>query len=312
VSIKELLDKPEKRIKELEKVVAQQQKQIERYRAPRSKAAKKTIARKKTGKTFLRIFCGDSHGAYEETAAVDALVKDIELLQPAEIIHLGDILEAGTFLAQHHVIGTVAESSYTFEDDVNCANRLLDRFAAAAPKARLTLIEGNHDCRIEKACVTWAVQKQIDAQYLLNLFSPQVVLNLDKRGVRFVKRTEYYDGLNISGTIELEFGLLAQHGEACLGPNGTRNLVQSTGSSVVHGNNHRLDAYYVDAASGVLGGWAAGCLCQRRRLWNLTRITGWVNGYLAQIVTPGVGYTCFPVPIIEGQSCIKPLLELLK
>lgn len=312
MTIKKLLDAPDKQIKQLEKVVAQQQKQIERLRAPRSKSPAAKAATKKTGKTFLRIFCGDSHGVYEDAAATKAFIDDVKALQPAEIIHGGDILEAGTFLAQHHVIGTVAQSKYTFEDDVLAANNLLDRIQKAAPKARLTLIEGNHDARIEKACLTWALQKSIDAAYLLKLFSPQVVLNLDKRGIRFVRRSEYYDGLNLSGTIKLEFGLLAQHGEGFCGPNATRQHVQSCGSSLIHGHNHRLDAYYVDSANGVLGGWGTGCLCQRRPMWQHTKVTGWVTGYLVQVVTPGVGYTCFPVPIIDGVSCIKPLLGLLK
>lgn len=312
MGIKDFLSAPANETKRLQKVIDQQQKQIEKLRAPKSKPSPKSKVVRQTGKTFLRVFCGDSHGAYADEAAVAAFVADLKLLRPAEIIHVGDILEAGTFLAQHHVIGTVAQSQYTFEDDVLAANKLLDQIRTAAPHAKITLIEGNHDARIEKACVTWSLQKQIDAKYLLNLFSPQVVLNLDKRGIRFIKRTEYYDGLNLSGTIKLEFGLLVQHGEAFCGPNATRQHVQACGSSLIHGHNHRLDAYYVDSANGVLGGWGTGCLCQRRPLWQLSKVTGWAHGYLVQVVSPGVGYTCFPVPIIDGISCIGPLLSLLK
>lgn len=312
MKINELLNAPAKETKRLETIIAQQQRHIERLRAPKKTRKPKPAAVRKTGKTFLRVFCGDSHGAYEDAAAVSAFIEDLKLLNPAEVIHVGDILEAGTFLAQHHVIGTVAQSQYTFEDDVNAANNLLDRIQSAAPRAKITLIEGNHDARIEKACLTWALQKQIDAKYLLNLFSPQVVLNLEKRGVRFIKRTECYDGLNLHGTIKLEFGVLVQHGEAFCGPNSTRQHVLSCASSVIHGHNHRLDAYYIDSVDGIFGGWGTGCLCQRRPLWQLSKVTGWVTGFLVQVVTPGVGYTCFPVPIVDGVSCIKPLLSLLK
>lgn len=312
MGIKQLLSAPADRVKQLERLLEQQQAQIMKLRAPRSTPSKSRPSNKGTGRPFLQVFCGDSHGACEEPAAVDAFVHDLAILKPREIYHVGDALDAGTFLAQHHVIGTVAQTEYTFEQDVLCANDLFDRMQKAAPKAKITLIEGNHDRRIETACVTWALQKKIDAQYLYNLFAPATVLNLAKRKIRFVRTGDYTAGCNISGTIRLEFDTLVQHGEAFAGPNATAQLLRKMGESLIHGHNHRLDVVYAETSRGVIGGWGAGCLCTRRPLWNMTKCTDWTHGYLVRCVQPGVGYTCFPVPIINGMSFLEPLARVMK
>ena len=309
MGIKALIDAPTDRTKQLEKIIERQQAQIERLRRPRTRPSKPTARKNGKQRPFLHVFCGDSHGAYEDKAAVSAFLSDLAILKPKRLTHVGDVLEAGTFLAQHHVIGTVAESEYTFEDDVLAANNFWDGVHHATPNTELDLIEGNHDCRIEKACVTWALQKQIDAAYLRKLFSPEVVLNLEKRGIKFTKRTDYAPGVSVSGTRKLDFGMLVQHGESAISANGTMNLLRRLGTHVIHGNNHRLGVVYLETAKGVIVGMATGCLCQRRRLWNLTRCTDWVHGYGVMVVEPGKGFTCFPVPIIDGVSYLQPMAK---
>ena len=59
---------------------------------------------------------------------------------------MGDHLDCDGFLAQHHVWGFVAETEYTFEDDV-AANVMLDSVQKICPKAKLTYLSGitNHE-----------------------------------------------------------------------------------------------------------------------------------------------------------------------
>src|SRR5688572_15231948 len=124
---------PSNRIKELETLVEKQGLMIECLRS--TKVSLPVGKRRKEGDAFLRVVCGDTHGAYQDSAACAAFFRDLEILNPAEFIHGGDILDCGGFLAQHHVIGVVPECEVTFEQDVLCANNFFDKVEKFAPGA---------------------------------------------------------------------------------------------------------------------------------------------------------------------------------
>jgi len=62
---------------------------------------------------IVRVLIPDTHGAKIDRAAVSALLADLKTLAPHEIIFLGDHVDCGGFLAQHHVMGYVAETAYS-------------------------------------------------------------------------------------------------------------------------------------------------------------------------------------------------------
>ncbi len=68
----------------------------------------------------------DSHGCFIDGAALNAFLGDLEAIKPAEVIMLGDHLDCGGFLAQHQTIGFVAESDYSYAEDVAACNQFLD------------------------------------------------------------------------------------------------------------------------------------------------------------------------------------------
>jgi hypothetical protein len=107
----------------------------------------KTRARKK--EDWVRVIISDTHGSKVDPSAFAAVLADIKRLDPDEIIHLGDSIDCGGFLAEHHTLGFVAETEYTYEDDVIAANSHFDELQKAAPKALLHLLEGNHERRVE-------------------------------------------------------------------------------------------------------------------------------------------------------------------
>jgi predicted phosphodiesterase len=314
LNIDDLIDDsdPDKKIKALEGIIKQQTKVIENLRKPKITLPIGGVKKRGPGnKSFLRVVYGDSHGAYQDAKAVGAFIRDLEILRPSEVVHVGDALEASSFLAPHHVLGVVAQGGYTFTDDACAANDLFDRVHNASPRASSTFIEGNHDARIQKQIMTWAVQKQVDAQYLLNLMGPAVVLNLAKRKIRHIERDKFYDGLSVTGTIRLEPFALACHGEAFCGENAAQKHLASLGKSVFFGHTHKLIAHYAERLDGSIVGINTGCLAQKRPLWQATKCVNWTHGYVVELVDPDHGFLAVPVPIIDGTSYLEPLIKTL-
>src|SRR5262245_1186760 len=58
--------------------------------------------RKASKGAFTRVIVPDSHGCYIDPEACKAFLADLEQLRPAEVVMLGDHLDCGGWLAQHH------------------------------------------------------------------------------------------------------------------------------------------------------------------------------------------------------------------
>jgi hypothetical protein len=301
---------PAARIKELEALVEKQQEQIERLRV-----AKFTLPKgrkKQPGKSdaSIRVFVPDTHGAYLDPQAFGAFLNDLEILRPRRITHLGDSLDCGGFLAQHFTLGFVPQTAYTFEDDVAAANGIWDEIQRRATHADTELIEGNHELRIEKWIIKQTLSHPRDAEYFRRMFSPELVMNLEKRGVRYVKRSESYDGLKVPGTIDLG-NCLARHGTA-VGKYAAQRTVEQFGCNVVFGHTHRMAMAMKENSGGVAYAWSFGCLCKLQPLYYDTNPTDWAHGYGFQVVKPDSGFLTIQVPIIDGKSYLEPLASELR
>jgi len=151
---------------------------------------------------IIRVIVPDTHGALVDTGALAALLSDVKTLDPHEIILLGDHVDCGGFLAQHHVMGYVADADYTYEEDIAAANAFLDALQKAAPRAKIEYIEGNHERRVETWCVTQTLRNRKDAEGLRNLLSPEFRLSLKERGIAYYRQGNFYDGLPVPGVIK--------------------------------------------------------------------------------------------------------------
>lgn len=294
-------------IRKLERQIEEQLATIEKLRSCKTKG-RVPAKGKRLKKGSLRVICGDSHGYFQNSSAVGAFLSDLEALQPLEVVHLGDVLDCGGFLSTHSVLGVVPELAVTYEQDTLSANDLLDRIQKAAPSAKITLIEGNHESRVAKWINRQVLINQSDSNYLLRMFGPAAVLNLEKRGIPFIRRDQYYDGLSTSGTIRLGPHCVAQHGESVSGPHAAFRLLNRLGTSVFFGHSHRLITVYGENINEHLVGVNCGCLCDLRPMYGLTRVTDWTHGYAVQYNSDD-GFLTFCVPIVNGSSFLKPLLQ---
>jgi predicted phosphodiesterase len=281
---------------------------IEAVRASRVKINLSRRKRGKAGSTTLRIIIPDSHGCYIDQAAASALIADIEQLQPDSIIMLGDHLDCGGFLAEHHTWGYVAETDYNFADDCSAANQFLDAIQSAAPQARIEYLEGNHERRIEKWIVTETVRGGRHFAAQLNaMFSIDSVLHLTKRGIELYRQGVFYDDCRIPGTIVRD-GCYFTHGQYT-STNAAKSHLSKYSASVWYGHTHRMQSLIERTVrSGPIGAWNPGCLCILQPLWQHQNITNWSNGYGLQLVEKGMGHLNLTIPVIDGESYIRPLL----
>ena len=299
-----------KRIKELERLIDIQAEQIERLRATDYKLPKAMRVGKSKG-SFCRFIIPDTHGCVADEGALAAMLGDLDVIQPAEVVMLGDHLECGGFLAQHHTLGYVAQSEYTFEQDALATNALLDRIQGVKSIKSIDYLEGNHERRLETFCLTQALKNRQDAEYLRRMFCADSVLSLESRGVRWIRQGVFYDGVSIPATIRKGLCYFT-HGSST-SKHAASVHVAKFGGNVVYGHTHRADMHISrNVRDGVIGAWSPGCLCKLQPLWQHTNPTEWSHGYGLQLVNTDGSFLHVNVPIISGKSYLEPLAKAMK
>lgn len=290
----------------LKKRVHQLSGALERANAPR-RPVKLSPIRRRHGAEFVRVIIPDSHGSAIDPTAAGRFLDDLKTLRPKEIVMLGDHVDCGGFLAQHHTLGYVAQTDYCYEDDIASANHFLDSIQSAAPEAAIHYIEGNHERRVETWCVTQTLRHQRDCEMLRRAFAPEFLLRLKERGIPYYRQAEHYGGVRVPGAIRLG-KCFFWHGVSTARQAASVNILQFAGN-VVYGHTHR-DQHDSrrPIARGDIGAWCPGCLCRQQPLWQHTRPTDWTHGYGVQIVDRSGDFLHVTVRIVDGRSLLMPLL----
>jgi predicted phosphodiesterase len=244
-----------------------------------------------------------------DKTALAAMLADIKVLDPHEVILLGDHVDCGGFLAQHHVMGYVAETDYTYEEDLSASKAFLDALRAVAPRAKIEYLEGNHERRVETWCVTQVLRHKKDAEGLRRLLAPEFRLGLKERGISYYRQGEFYDNLPVPGVIK-RGKCFFFHGVSTA-KNAVASTVDKIAGNCVFGHTHRAQSNIVRRIStGIIGSWNPGCLCQLQPLWQHTSPTDWSHGYAVQLVAETGSFLHLNIPIIEGESHFAALLKL--
>lgn len=266
-------------------------------------------AEKRQAGDIIRVCIPDTHGAKVDKGALAALLADLKTLDPHEIILLGDHVDCGGFLAQHHVMGYVAETSYSYEDDIAHANAFLDAVQSAAPRAKIDYIEGNHERRVETWAVTQTLRHSRDSEGLRKLYSPEFRLNLRARSITYYRQGEFYDGLPAPGVIR-RGKCFYFHGMST-SKNAVAASLHKIGGNCVFAHTHRAQSELIRlVGTGIIGGWNPGCLCELQPLWQHTAPTDWTHGYGVQLVSDSGAFLHLNIPIIEGRSNFASLFKL--
>ena len=271
----------------------------------------KPVTRHRRKEDFVRVIANDVHGQMMDRPAVEAFLRDLKEWDADEVVLNGDIVECGGFLAAHHTLGYVAQTSYSWQEDIAAGNWLLDEIAKAAPRAKIHYIEGNHEDRIERWIVDQTMRHQRDSEFLRTLLSPHTLLRLEERGVTYYRRGEHQIPGLPPGWIKL--GKIFFVHELGGGKNAASAAVGRTAGNVVYAHTHTEDtASAVLPGVGLVKAWNPGCLCQRQPLWRHSNPTGWSHGYAVQFIAKSEEFLHINVPIWEGKSLIGQLIGKVK
>lgn len=295
-------------IRALQKELDHAQSTIARMHRARAARVKASKPRSRTRRDTVRVTFGDLHGCKLSPAAAAAMLGDIHELNPHEIIIGGDLVDCGGFLAQHHTLGYVAETDYSYEDDIATANGFLDNLAEAAPRARIEYLEGNHENRVERWIITETLRHVKDARYLKELTAPATLLHLQKRGIPYYARNEIHDDCRQPGFIRRGKCFFVH--ELSSSANAANDALRKVAGNVVFFHTHRADsAIGFRPGIGDIGAWNPGCLCEPRPMWQHTRPNDWTHGYAVQLVAPSGKFLHINVPIVQGESLLIPLTD---
>jgi len=284
--------------------------QIERMtKSKRAGVITTSPTRRRSDGDGITICIPDTHGSKIDRAAVAAMLSDIEQLKPQRIILLGDHVDCGGFLAMHHVMGYVAETAYSYEDDVAEANAFLDALQKAAGGAVIEYIEGNHERRVETWCVTQTLRHSKDAEGLRRHYAPEFRLNLKERGIQYFRQGAFYDELSVPGVIR-RGKCFFFHGVST-SKNAVAKTVATIAGNCVFGHTHRAQSEIVrHVGTGVIGSWNPGCLSELQPLWQHTAPTSWTHGYGVQLTEQSGDFLHLNIPIIGGKSLFAALFRL--
>jgi predicted phosphodiesterase len=298
-----------RRIRQLERVIDELEQQLADTRRSKFQlpTGKPRPGSKRKGHCCVII--PDSHGSLIDRDACKAFLADLEQIQPTEIVMLGDHIDCGGFLAQHHTLGYVAQSEYTFAEDVDAANQFLDAIQSRAPGAEIHYLEGNHERRIGAWIVTQTLRNNPDAKYLNGMFSTESVLNLEKRGIRFYPQGQANNGRTIPALLKID-NRNYMHGEYT-GKNAAKQHIDEYVCNITYGHTHRMDSYTRRTADDTYTAFCPGCLSQLQQFYNHSRNTHHTHGYGIQSVADERSFLQFNVPIIDGKSYLKPLASQL-
>ncbi len=256
----------------------------------------------------VRVQIPDSHGMFANDAAIAAFLTDLKDLDADEVVMTGDHVDCGGFLAAHHTLGYVAQMDYSYEQDIASANEFLNAIQKAAPRAKIYYLEGNHEQRVVRWCITQSLGQKKDASYMAKAFAPEFLLGLKDRGIPYYRRDTMYMGLAIPGAIKL--GKMGYIHEMGCSKHAAAAIVQRFGGSVSFGHTHRVQSDLIRTVStGVIGAWNPGCLCDLQPLYMHTNLTDWSHGYGVELIAPSDHFLRLNVPIINGVSHLSSLMR---
>lgn len=260
------------------------------------------VRKGKASKTCVRVVIPDSHGAHIDWPAAKAMIADLSVLCPDEVVLIGDHLDCGGTFSTHQRNYT-HEMTESYADDVREANRFLDLVGQYAPNARKHYLEGNHEQHVER----WAArnfQSFADAKFALEVLGPEAVLGIKARGISYYRMSEQHMGLTTPGMIKLGKCFYA-HGWK-FSTHATAAMLRDVGGNLVHGHTHRAQSDLTSTTTSHMhGGWCGGTLAKKQMLYMHTKPSTWTHGYIVQFVNEGTGtFMTMHVPIFGDRTLL--------
>ena len=198
---------------------------------------------------------------FHDENAIAVALSVINEVQPTEVVFLGDLLDLPAF-------GRFEQSedyAHTTNLALQYACNLLDTIRSiVGPDCKITILEGNHERRIEKQnkaniLANFNLRVEGDVSNFPVLSVPHL-LNLEKRGV------EYVEGYP-SGKYWLNERLQIIHGHIVRSGGSTVNaVVKQEDATTIFGHIHRIESQYKTQntfkGARTIAAHTPGCLCR--------------------------------------------------
>ena len=192
----------------------------------------------------LTALMGDFHSPMHSPGLLAAAVEWTRVHRPERIIFMGDLMDYGSTVSRHKSTGFEP----SLQENVDQAYGIIRSFAEASPGTKLTLLDGNHEQRMNSALESRGL---IPLAHLTQaeggnaVLSSRHLLRLDELGVEAVEPPVRGYGYEFSETKVCD-GLVARHGHVAKTGAGASALehVKKLSRSIAIGHVHRLAVVY--------------------------------------------------------------------
>lgn len=200
-----------------------------------------------------------------------------------EVVYLGDFMDFG-LISSHNKDNLRAVSGKRLDAEYIEAGEILDRHRQLAPKAKFTLIGGNHEHRVER---------YIDANPVLEgRLEVQTGLQLSVRKIKWV---DYWARGHVYKIGKATF----IHGCYTNSYHAKKHL-ESYDASVFYGHVHSFQSHTKIQKKGQPRiGQSLGCLCRLDQAYMRGRPSTWSHGFGVFYFRPDGTFNHYPVMIVN-------------
>ena len=209
----------------------------------------------------------DMHCPFQDDLSLNALERYMADSRFDEVIYIGDLLDFAQISKFNK--GSPQEESRLVSDDYKIAGKILDRHISIIRKnnrkAKFTLLEGNHEERIER----WLAQNP----QVKGLVEVEVGLKLGERGIKWVRawsRGELYK----IGKAYFTHGLYTNQYHA-------QKMVNNYGVNIYYGHTHDHQSFskVLKGKDKTIEGMSLGCVCEYDQSYMQGRPSSWQQGF---------------------------------
>jgi len=238
------------------------------------------------------LFMTDTHVPHHDPAALEVFCRTAEEIKPRDLIITGDLADAGIFARWEPKSFAEASAQDFLEDEIKPIRKILTRLRRSC--RRIIYILGNHEFRIQAACVRLGrlgrgIHSLLDIKtHLDDLVDIWVDYGTDFKNAHY----------KITPTF------LALHGLSTSKHAAAKHLEKLKSFSVVYGHTHRAqsDTRRNPITDDVYIAQSGGCLSKLQPLWMHGNPNEWVHGFsLAYVRNDLSRFSLYSLQIEHGK-----------
>lgn len=235
-------------------------------------------------KTTRVLIASDFHSPYQDPLCLSAMLSFCKWWKPQEIFINGDLLDAYAFAR----FVKNPETALKAQDEIDECINILEQIKKVNPQAKICLVRGNHEYRLQK--YLWTKAPELSGLRELTIES---LLHLKHLGINYEKR----------GRLEYR-GIVIKHGSVVRKHSSytAKAEFEKEGQSGVSGHTHRVGYYRKDNVNKPHVWVEGGCMCKKDMEYMEGEPADWHHGFIAIDFFKSGLFNFTIVPIIQGKA----------